>query len=149
MVAQRLGARRPEDAALAGRAATFYAVVALSVYAVLVSSMPAILLGVFTDEAAIVAAGVPVMVVLAVAQPFMAVGIVMSQTLRGAGETRAPFVVMVAGGLVLRLFATWLFAFPLGLGLLGVWIGSTVDWMLRAALLGWVYFRGGWKDVAV
>jgi putative MATE family efflux protein len=149
VVAQRLGGRRPDDAALAGRAATLFAAAALTAYGLVVLVMPAALLGIFTDDRAIVEAGLPVMLVLAAAQPFMATGIVLSQALRGAGETRAPFVVMVAGGLVIRLVATWLFAFPLGLGLVGVWIGSTVDWVVRAVLLGWVFWRGGWRDVTI
>jgi putative MATE family efflux protein len=149
VVAQRLGAGRPVEAALAAKVATSFAALALSAYAVLVLAMPNALLSVFTSEDGIVAAGLPVMVVLAAAQPFMAVGIVLSQSLRGAGATRAPLVVMVIGGLVVRLLATWLFAFPLGLGLVGIWIGSTVDWVLRALLLAWVFFRGQWRDVNV
>jgi len=149
VVAQRLGGQRPEDANTAAKSATLFAVIALSAYAVLVLLIPEVLLSGFTDDATIIAAGLPVMLLLAAAQPFMATGIVLSQSLRGAGETRAPFVVMVVCGLVVRLAATWLFAFPLGYGLWGVWIGSTIDWVLRAALLAWVFWRGRWRDAAV
>jgi len=149
VVAQRLGAGRRLDAAVAAKAATMMAVAFLSLFAAMFLLIPEVLLRAFTDDDAIVAMGLPVMVIAAVAQPFLAFSMVMSHALRGAGETRAPFVIMVLGGLVVRLFATWLFAFPLGLGLVGIWIGSTVDWVVRAALLGWVFFRGGWRDVAV
>jgi len=48
-----------------------------------------------------------------------------------------------------RLAATWFLAVVLGLGLVGVWLGSTADWMCRSALLGLAYARGRWRAVVV
>lgn len=39
------------------------------------------------------------------------------------------------GAVVVRLSATWLFAITFGLGLTGVWMGSTLDWFVRSLLL--------------
>jgi Na+-driven multidrug efflux pump len=75
------------------------------------------------------------MPVLAVAQPFMGVSIVLAQSLRGAGRTREALGVSLVGAVIVRLSATWFFAITLGLGLTGVWMGSTLDWMVRSALL--------------
>ena len=73
--------------------------------------------------------------VLAVAQPFMGASIVLAQSLRGAGRTREALVVSIAGAVVVRLTATYVFGIALGFGLVGIWMGSTVDWMVRSALL--------------
>jgi Na+-driven multidrug efflux pump len=51
--------------------------------------------------------------------------------------------------LLVRLGATWFFAVTLGLGLVGVWLGSTADWMVRTGLLGAAYLRGRWRHVKV
>jgi Na+-driven multidrug efflux pump len=66
---------------------------------------------------------------------------VLAQSLRGAGRTREALGVSVIGAVIVRLSATWLFAITLGLGLPGVWMGSTLDWMVRSALLATIAMR--------
>ncbi len=66
----------------------------------------------------------------------MAVGIVLAQSLRGAGDdARRARRERASGALAVRLSCTWLFALKLGLGLQGVWLGSTCDWVARSVLL--------------
>jgi Na+-driven multidrug efflux pump len=65
----------------------------------------------------------------------MGVSIVLAQSLRGAGRTREALGVSLIGAVIVRLSATWFFAITLGLGLTGVWMGSTLDWIVRSGLL--------------
>jgi putative MATE family efflux protein len=149
IVAQRLGAKEPGQAMLAGTVSVGLSVALLSACALVFVAIPGALLSAVTDDPEIVAAGVPCLYVAAVAQPFMGAAIVLAQSLRGAGATRLAFVSMLAGGLVVRLFATWLFAFALDLGLVGVWLGSTTDWIVRVAILAPIYARGRWTQAGV
>jgi Na+-driven multidrug efflux pump len=73
----------------------------------------------------------------------MAMGVVLAQAIRGAGRTREVLAVSVLGGVVVRLAATAALALGLGMGLVGVWLGSTLDWVARSALLV-VLGRRGW-----
>ncbi len=67
--------------------------------------------------------------------------------LRGAGDTRTPMTVTLAGTLLFRVPTTYLFAITLGAGLKGVWLATTMDWSMRALILFFLYMRGGWKRV--
>jgi putative MATE family efflux protein len=135
LVAQKLGAKKPDEAKRATRIAARDAAVMLTTVGVLVLLLRHWVLPVFAKDAAIVAVGLSAVPVLALAQPFMATAIVSSQALRGAGRTRAALLISLIGALVVRLSATWLFAIVIPLGLPGVWLGSTCDWIVRAALL--------------
>jgi len=79
----------------------------------------------------------------------IAVQMVLSGSLRGAGDTRTPMIVTVVGTLLFRVSAVYLLAIVLHLGLAGVWLGTAVDWTGRAILLYLLFQRGTWKGVRV
>jgi len=135
LVAQKLGAKKPDEARGAARIAATYAVILLSSLGVVFFVLRRVVVPIFTDDTTVAEMGIGVMGVLMLAQPAMATGIVLAQALRGAGETRAVLGVTSLGVIVVRLGTTWIFAMTLGLGLVGVWLGSTVDWIVRSALL--------------
>lgn len=149
LVAQKLGAGRPDEAGRTGLIASGMAVTLLSGFGLLFAVMPHLLISVFTTDPGVVAMGSRSLQVAAVAQPFMAFATVIAMSLRGAGDTRAVLYVTVVCGLFVRVAATWFFAIVLNLGLVGVWLGSTADWMGRSVLLGIRYLSGGWRRTVV
>ncbi|WP_437811893.1 MATE family efflux transporter [Sorangium sp. So ce1078] len=149
LMAQRLGARSPRDAARVGLVAALMAILALSAFGVLFALAPRPLLLAFSSDPELLALGERALPVAAVAQPFMAFATVMGMGLRGAGDTRTVLAVTLVCSLVVRLGGTWLLAVTLGHGLVGVWIGSTADWICRSALLAAAFARGRWKTLAV
>ncbi len=149
VVAQQLGAGRPQTAAKGARVAVVLAIALLGFCALVFLLIPTQLLSAFSPNPRIVSAGIPCLYVAAAAQPFMAIAIVLGQALRGAGDTRTAFVVSLAGWFAVRLIATYLFAFGLNLGLVGVWLGSTCDWIVRAIALVVVFSQNRWRKVTV
>lgn len=141
VVAQKLGAREREQARRAAWIAARYAAIALTTFGLCALLLKDLVLPVFSTDPEVLAKGRAAMPVLAIAQPFMAMGVVLAQSLRGAGRTRAALGVSFMGAVFIRLTSTWLFAFGMGLGLVGVWLGSTVDWMARAAVLSRLFRR--------
>ncbi len=149
IVSQRLGAKRPDESAFGAWIATALAIGLLSLCGFAFVLIPHLLLAAFSPDSRIISAGVPCLYVAAVAQPFMAISTVLAQGLRGAGDTKTAFYVSLAGGLVVRLCATYLLAFTLGLGLVGVWLGSTCDWIFRSLILLMVFRRAQWQLLTV
>jgi len=90
---------------------------------------------------------VPCLYVAAAAAPFMAVATVLVEALRGAGDTRTALGVTVVCGIAVRLVASWWLGFEMGLGLVGVWLGSTADWVVRVVLLTLAWRGGRWKTI--
>ncbi|RMG10119.1 MAG: MATE family efflux transporter [Deltaproteobacteria bacterium] len=149
LVAMKLGAGRPAEAARAGWLAAGLGVGVLCGVGLLFALFRTPLVGLFSDDPEILRLGATCLLVAAVAQPLMAVADALAAALRGAGDTRTPMVTALVAAGLLRNLATYLLAFPLGLGLLGVWLGSTADWLLRATVLTWVFARGRWQRIRV
>lgn len=149
LVAQKLGARRAAEASRAALVAAGMAMALLTACGLVFVAAPRLLVGAFSPDAAIVDAGATALYATAVAQPFMAFATVVRMGLRGAGATRAVLLLTLLGALVVRLPATWLFALHLDLGLLGVWMGSTADWIVQAIACAVLFFRGGWRRATV
>lgn len=148
LVAQKLGAGEPEAAQKVARIGARDAMVALTIFGVSALALRSVILPMFSRDPEVLAIGRTAMPVLTVAQPFMAAGIVLAQSLRGAGRTREALGVSVVGAVMVRLSATWVFAIPLGLGLTGVWMGSTLDWIVRSALLAALWMRTTAREAA-
>ncbi len=135
LVAQSLGRGDGAGAERFARRAAEYAVLMLTALGVAAYLLRRPLLAAFSGDAEVAGVGLRTIPILVLAQPFMAVGLVGGQSLRGAGDTRGALAVSAVGALAVRLSCTWLFALRLGLGLEGVWLGSTCDWMVRSVLL--------------
>ncbi len=78
--------------------------------------------------------------------PFLVATYALSGTLRGAGETREPVVVSAFGTWLVRVPLSWFFARTLGLGLVGIWYSTVLDWIVRAGILWWFFQRGRWRQ---
>jgi putative MATE family efflux protein len=135
LVAQKLGAGRPDEARSAAWISMRYAIIVLTTFGFASIALRDLVLPLFSADPEVVAIGRKTIPVLTVAQPFMATGIVLAQSLRGAGRTRAALGVSVTGAILVRITATWFFALGCGLGLIGIWMGSTTDWIVRAVVL--------------
>ena len=116
LVAQSLGREERGAADRFAMRAAEYAVVLLTTMGLIAYAWRRELVGVFSSDPDVIATGLRTVAVLTLAQPFMAVGIVLGQALRGAGDTRAALGVSAVGALAVRLSCTWLFALKLGWG---------------------------------
>ena len=65
--------------------------------------------------------------VIALAQPFLALTMVLSGALRGAGDTRGPLLVTFIGIWLVRLPLGFFLVGMTSLGLIGAWITMIVD----------------------
>ncbi len=149
LVAQRLGANDANGARRVAWLSAALCAAILGACGLVFFAIPAPLVRAFRDDAAIVAMGSRALRVAAFAQIPMAIGVVLAQSMRGAGATREALVVSFVGALAVRIAATWFFVTQMRLGLMGVWLGSTMDWFVRAVVYSVRWRSGAWKRVRV
>jgi MATE family multidrug resistance protein len=110
-------------ARLAGWTAVALALAVAACVATLLLVMPQLLLGIFTDDPALLAMGATLLIICAAFQPFDAAQSVATGALRGWGDTTTPAVLNLAGHWLAGLPLGYVLCFTLGWGLLGLWIG--------------------------
>jgi MATE family multidrug resistance protein len=117
--------------------------------ALLFVAVPGPLLRIFTDDPAVVSLGRPLLLLGALFQVCDAVQIISEGALRGAGDTRWPFLVETTFGWGVFLPLAWLLGEPLGLGLTGAWIGGTLSLAASASILVRRFRSGAWQGIRI
>jgi len=149
LVGQALGMGDRERARRAGWAAAGMALVWATIAGLTFVLIPSVLLGLFTISGAVVLAGIGALAVVGIGQPAQAVIFALGGALRGAGDTRYPLMVSLVNWFLVRLPLAYLFAFVFGLGLAGIWLGVTIDYFVRAALLALRFRSDAWAKARV
>lgn len=117
--------------------------------ATLFVAAPELLLSIYTTDAEVLALGRPLLVLGAAFQLFDAVGIIVSGALRGAGDTRWPFLVQTSLAWLVRLPFAWLFGIHLAGGVLGAWMAEFVFIIVLSGALWWRFRGGAWRGMAI
>jgi putative MATE family efflux protein len=149
LVGQNLGAKKPERAEISvWKCASYnlYFLVGLSVFMFLGAE---IIIGWFSPNAEVIHTGKLALRVLCLGYGFYAYGMVVIQSLNGAGDTKTPTI--------LNLICFWLIEIPLAyvlaiffaLGPIGVFISVPVAESILALLGIWRFRLGNWKTVKV
>jgi len=149
LVALKLGAKKNQEARICGWMAMGFGAVTLLSVSLILLLFPTQLIGMFSDDPLVLALGVPCLRVAAIAQPLMAISDAMAGALRGAGDTKNPMWIAAVGTILVRITGCWLFAIHFDMGLLGIWIGSTLDWAIRATLLTAIFAQGKWEKIQI
>jgi len=110
---------------------------------------PEPLIALFTSDRAIIEEGIPAMRMVGLARPIWALPMVLSGTLRGAGDTRFPLVMSFVCGWLIRVPFGYLLGITVGLGLWGIYAGMVADAVVGGLMTLWRYRRGAWRDVRV
>jgi len=152
LTGQYLGARRPDLAARAASTAWGLGVAVLAALGMVLYTQARPMFELFLGgrQPDVVALGVPVLRIVVFALPALATISVLNGALRGAGDTRWPWVIVVLGYLLVRIPLTYLLTTPtgrggLGWGLYGAWIAMLVDLSVRGLLVAARFLHGGWR----
>ena len=147
LVGQSLGADKPELAEESVRVSLRLSLLMMGALGVVFALFGSPIAALFGSTPEVLSLAGSAIRIGALEQLPIAIWMVTAGSLRGAGDTRAPMYGTLAGTLLFRVPAVYLFAVVLGWGLNGVWLGTAVDWTARAALVYSLFRRGDWKRI--
>ncbi|MBW2231540.1 MAG: MATE family efflux transporter [Deltaproteobacteria bacterium] len=149
LVGRYIGANDTASAERSFRSARVLTLALSGIVAVLFVAIPEQLMRIFSDDPEVLALGGPLLLVGAVFQFFDAFGIMADGALRGAGDTRVPFLVrfLLAWGLFVPL-AWWLGVYLEG-GLTAAWLGGSVYVLVLSTYLVWRFQSGAWRHIRI
>ncbi len=140
-VGQALGRGDPEAAGRAGWTALAMGAVFMAGAALTFLLIPRLIFGGFTDDAQVLAIGVPLLLVAAAFQMFDGVQVVAGGILRGAGDTRTPMLANAVAYWIVGLPVAAYLAFRGDRGVVGLWIGLCLGLISVSSLLTWAWVR--------
>lgn len=150
LVGQNLGANQPQRAEKSGWISAGQGVLIMSLMGVAFFVYAEQFVRIFTDAPDVLPLAVLYLRIQAVTQPFLALGMVLTGALQGAGETRIPAFLTLITMWIIRIPLTWWLAVSPGeLGAVGGWIGMAVTTVI-GGILTTAYFKWGkWRTVQV
>jgi putative MATE family efflux protein len=164
LVGQNLGAGRPAQAARSGWTAFALGGVWMALMGAAFYVLAPEMFGLFCpkpEQAPIIAVGVQVLRLVALAQPALAATNILTASLRGAGDTRVPVLFTWFGFFGVRIPLTYLLACSqlnlgpfgvwqgLSLGLWGAWLAMFIDLWVRGLFFLGRFAGGRWRRLRV
>jgi MATE family multidrug resistance protein len=149
LVGRAIGARQPELAVAALKNGLCVALAVSFALAIALTALPELLIRIFTSDPSVLALGVSVLRLGAVFQLCDAAHIVVAGALRGAGDTRWPFLWQTALAWGVFVPLAWLLGVKLGYGLDGAYAGGVLYVALLAGGLLWRFRSGRWRSIHI
>jgi len=146
LVGQNLGAGQPDRAEKTTWRAAKYNTVFMTSLGVLVIILAPGIAGLFTSDSDVLRYGTSCLRILALGIPMYAVGMIVTQALNGAGDTRTPTAINFVCFWILQIPLAYWLATGLSLGPDGVFWAIVVSESLVTILGVIVFRRGRWKQ---
>lgn len=149
LVGMNLGARNASRAEESGWVATGIGALVMGLFAFLAFLFAPQIVTFFVRDEAVLTIGTQFIRIIALAEPFHAVGIVLSKGLQGAGDTKPPFYITVFCWIAVRIPLAYFLAFVMGYDSMGVWWAISLTVILQGILVALRFREGQWKSIKV
>lgn len=149
LVGQSLGTKNVNLALISMKRSSYFALILMGFFAFIFLAFPQQMAMMFKPASDVLSLSTACVMIAALEQPALAIYMVYSGGLRGAGDTISPMIITIVGTLCFQLPVSYLLGITLGWGLAGVWFGAAIDWICRAIAIYILYKRGRWKTIKI
>jgi len=144
MVGQAIGAGRKDLAMYFAKISIVMGMVIMTMGGAILFIFAEPLIKIFSDDPEVIVLGSQVLRVVAFAEPLFGASIVSSGTLRGAGDSKFPFIISLSTMWGVRITLSMLMAARMGL--VGVWLAMAIELMTRGSIFLIRVLRGKWVN---
>ena len=93
--------------------------------------------------------GVQIMRVMVIIVLMQVSQVIYMGCLRGAGDVRFTTIASIISVTFIRPISSFIFAYVLSLGVIGIWIGVIGDQLCRLLLTSWRFRSGKWTQIKI
>lgn len=149
IVGQNLGAKQPERAVKAGWQVSIFGVGLMVVLGAMLYFFASQLSAVMTRDPSTIAYTSSYIKFNAMASPLLALGMILSSALQGAGDTRTPMWITYFTNWVLRLPLAWALAINSSMGPTGVWIAMGASSSIMGVITALYFNSKKWLSLRI
>jgi putative MATE family efflux protein len=149
LVSQHLGARDPGSAERYAWSSVKIGAILFGMLGLCEIAFPELWIGFFNDSPAVIEAGAQSMRLMGACGPLIAGGMILTQALFGAGNTRFVMFVELALHFGMLLPLAYIMGVVLDLGLLGVWSAAAVYVFALTTIMALKFRSGTWKAINI
>ncbi|MBW9157274.1 MATE family efflux transporter [Clostridium tagluense] len=124
---------------------TVLSTVFLTVIALLFIPFAGNVVSLFTNNKEIIHLASTVLIVNSICIPLWSISFVLPSGLKGAGDVKYTLITTIIGMWLFRITLGYLLGVVLNFGLVGIWLGMVIDWVIRGSLYCIRFKKGKWK----
>lgn len=149
LVAQSLGEKRPDRAEVFGWTSVRLGLLIFGSVGIVETIFAPQVLEFVSNSEIVRATALGPMRLAGVCTPMIAVGMILTQALFGAGNTRYVMIVELVLHFLCLVPLAWILGITFQMGLIGIWIAGAVYAAGLAGLMALEFKRGNWKKIAL
>jgi putative MATE family efflux protein len=149
LVGQNLGAKQTERAEKSVFITMRYNIFFMGFVMLLFVFLPYTIMRIFTSDAPVIAYGAKALQIIGCGYIFYGIGMVMTQALNGAGDTKTPTIINFVGFWLFQIPLAYLLAKGLDMKSTGAFIAIPVAETLIALVALYYFKKGKWKEIVV
>ena len=149
LIGMSLGEKRRDLAAMYGGACQRFGMTVSAIMFVFFFTCGRAIFRAFSSDPEILNYGSIITKVLAVRVLLQIRQVITAGCLKGAGDTKFVAFVAFVSITIIRPLGAWVFCYPLGMGLVGAWIGTLIDQTVRCVLNSARFATGKWAKIEI
>jgi MATE family multidrug resistance protein len=149
LVGQNIGAGKVDRAEKIGWRIALTGIILISLMAIVIFVWAKHLAAILAKNSGVLEETTRYLRINMLSEPFMALGVVLSGGLQGAGDTKGTMWVIIIAMWFIRLPLAYLLSLVMNYGAAGVWVAMVISMTIQGLLMAKRFRKGKWKTIKI